>query len=1051
MKRTRPLLQIALLAALLYVGYWSWQTIQARRRFAEWSESNIENERIFAALARPVKLSCGAQTLTAFARQLAAKSSLDVVIDDDALKMAYRPSADSTTVEVLCHNLPAESHLSLMLDAISLKWIIRRGQIVITTPQVAEHVPLMVASYPLPQSVLQEPSGNSNDWASVIEGVVAPDSWDDVGGRGHCAAAPGALVVVHRPAIHRQIRALFRALKSPDDPPRSLQPLVLWPEHQPANAAIFARLQRPASIDCKDLSLAELVEFLAAEHDVPILLNLKKLAEASVGTTFPITKNLSGLSLGSLLIHVAQECELTVLVRDGVIQFTTPEDAENQLTLVAYPVHDLAQPQTYRGFGPPLRDYDTLIELISSTIRPDSWDDVGGPAAVDYFGGWLLIAQTPPVHAEIESLLAQLRHNLDLGETPRVFSSLARDLAATDIEAALDRPFDASFAGLSLPELCDRFSKHLGHPVLLARHRLDEASISPETIIPFDFPPATARSQLNRILDSFDLGYTIRDEALIITTPEDAESNCLTRVYDARALHESGVTLFPTHDDRTLLDLITVHIDRDSWDDVGGPGAIDHFAGLLVISHSPEVHQAVQRFHLELLRAAKSRNGSDSIPPTPLSAAVQHIASSLDREFSFHCDQKPLREACHQFSLQLGTAIYPHEELLTESYIPDPFVPQKWLSVPRLFTFDFPSASGHVQLQRLAGHVQLESRRDPIAAVRNDIIVLTDPENIRRSLITRIYDVRALVDPQHGLFTDPNPWTGFGPIFQSTPQTELVSALTAHILDDSWNDVGGDGRIDCQQGFLIVSNSLLAHVLIEEFINGLHARQSQDHSRTISLPGQRINELITVIYDISALKALIPDLFVGMQEIPPGMSYAHHPFEGNDSLIELVRWLIHSESRTDTGGEGAISAVRDTLLVTQTLAIQREVAALLSAIEKHCSPEATKTTPPGTAVWTMPESASSGSRSDSMLHTRLVFAADLLNGPPNKDSLVSLIDSLCDEAHQKSWRQHGGPCEIASIPTGWLVISADHLTHTAIDAWLQQRRTTAPKIQAPPP
>jgi hypothetical protein len=1040
MKWTRPILQFTLLATLLYLGYSSWQTIQARRRFAAWAESNVETEHVFAALARPVKLSSGTQSLTAFAKQLAAKSLIDVVIDDDALRMAYQPAADGINVEVFGHNLPAGSHISLTLDAIGLKWIIRRGQIVITTLEVAENTPLTVASYPLPQAALNEPSGNANDWASIIESVIAPHTWDPVSGPGHCEAVPGALVVAHRPDVHRQIRALFRALKSPDDPPRSWQPLVIWPENHDSTAALFARLERPASIDCEDLPLDELVEFLATEHDIPIILNFKKLAEASVSPTSPITKRLSGMSLGSLLIHVANEFELTVLIRDGAIQFTTPEDAENQLTLVAYPVHDLAEPQPYRGFGPPLRDYDSLIELIATTIRPDSWDDVGGPAPIDHIGGYLLIAQTPVVHAEIESLLSQLRRHLDLGAAPRVFASPARESAVSAIEAALDQPLDASFVGLPVHEFCDRLSEKISRPVLLAQRRFDEAGINSETLIPFDFPPTNARTQLNRILDSLDLDYTIRDEALIITTPEDAESNRITRVYDVRSLHETGVSLFNTHDDGTLIELIERHVAPDSWDDRGGPGAIDRFAALLVISHTPEVHQSFQRFHAELLRVAKSRSSSDRMPTALLSPALQQISAALDHTISFHCDRRPLREACHLLSLELGTTIYPHEKLLRESFASDPFAPsQKLLSAPRLFTIDFPSASGHVQLQRFGAYIQSESNSEDLGTVRNDITVIADAESIRRSSITWLYDVRALVDHQHGLFTDPDPWQGSGPNFQSTAENNLIDTITAHILPDSWHNVGGDGRIDCHQGFLIVSHSLLAHILIEEFINGLHVRQSLDHSRTISLPGHRVNDLSTVIYDISALKVTIPDFFVGMQEIPQGMSYAHHPFENYDQFLDLFT-LLSPDTWNNYGGDGAMCAARDSFIVTQTLPIQREVAALLSAIEKHCSPETTETTPSRTSFWTMPELSYSDARSDSTLHTRLVFVADLLNGPSTKDSLIHLIDSLCDEANQNSWREHGGKCEIDFIPTGWLVINADYSTHAAVDAWLETHR-----------
>jgi len=56
-------------------------------------------------------------------------------------------------------------------------------------------------------------------------------------------------------------------------------------------------------------------------------------------------------------------------------------------------------------------DFDTLIDLISSTVSPNSWDEVGGSGSLVPFEGnlSLVVQQTEDVHEEIVSLLAQLR------------------------------------------------------------------------------------------------------------------------------------------------------------------------------------------------------------------------------------------------------------------------------------------------------------------------------------------------------------------------------------------------------------------------------------------------------------------------------------------------------------------------------------------------------------------------------------------------------------------------------------------------------------------
>ncbi|MFV1969214.1 MAG: hypothetical protein ACC628_27650, partial [Pirellulaceae bacterium] len=53
--------------------------------------------------------------------------------------------------------------------------------------------------------------------------------------------------------------------------------------------------------------------------------------------------------------------------------------------------------------GGSLADFDTLIELITATIVPDSWDAVGGPGAIESFDTnlSLVISQTQDVHDQI--------------------------------------------------------------------------------------------------------------------------------------------------------------------------------------------------------------------------------------------------------------------------------------------------------------------------------------------------------------------------------------------------------------------------------------------------------------------------------------------------------------------------------------------------------------------------------------------------------------------------------------------------------------------------
>ncbi len=67
-------------------------------------------------------------------------------------------------------------------------------------------------------------------------------------------------------------------------------------------------------------------------------------------------------------------------------------------------------------------DFDSLIELITTTVKPQTWDEVGGPGSISEFRNnlSLVISQTEDVHEEIVDLLEQLRRNQDLQVTIEV-------------------------------------------------------------------------------------------------------------------------------------------------------------------------------------------------------------------------------------------------------------------------------------------------------------------------------------------------------------------------------------------------------------------------------------------------------------------------------------------------------------------------------------------------------------------------------------------------------------------------------------------------------
>jgi hypothetical protein len=98
-----------------------------------------------------------------------------------------------------------------------------------------------------------------------------------------------------------------------------------------AEEKIFNELNRTTDVDVVEMPLKDVVMYLQDKHQIPIVLSDKKLEEASISTDTPVTKSLKNVTLRSALRLILKDLELTYVVRDEVLQITTPEDAESQL------------------------------------------------------------------------------------------------------------------------------------------------------------------------------------------------------------------------------------------------------------------------------------------------------------------------------------------------------------------------------------------------------------------------------------------------------------------------------------------------------------------------------------------------------------------------------------------------------------------------------------------------------------------------------------------------------------------------------------------------
>ena len=188
--------------------------------------------------------------------------------------------------------------------------------------------------------------------------------------------------------------------------------------------------------------------------------------------------------------------------------------------------------------------------------------------------------------------------------------------AETKILDALDEPTTIEFVEQPLQDVIDFFKDQHKIEILLDQRGLDDVGLATDTPVTRTLKGLSLRAVLNLILRDLDLTYVIRDEVLLITTPEEAEEYLFTRAYRL-----SGLAGEPAEPDKVrynadqIAEAIPLAVDPQSWREEGGPGSLallDLSPGsVLVVRQSYGVHEKIVEF-LDMLQGV-----ADIEMPTP--------------------------------------------------------------------------------------------------------------------------------------------------------------------------------------------------------------------------------------------------------------------------------------------------------------------------------------------------------------------------------------------------------------------------------------------------
>jgi hypothetical protein len=209
--------------------------------------------------------------------------------------------------------------------------------------------------------------------------------------------------------------------------------------------------------------------------------------------------------------------------------------------------------------------------------------------------------------------------------------------AEARIEAALASRTVMDFNEAPLQDVIDYLKDAHKIEIQIARRVLEDVNVTGETPVTINVKGISLKSALRLMFRNMqpELTYIIKNEVLLITTPDTEDEDHVTRVYDVADLvvcRDEHDALWEDYD--ALIDVITSVTKPTSWDEAP-PGSIRGqtlgTAKVLVVTHKREIQQQIADL-LAKIRDVAKKNPNAAIPRrnrpiTPPQHAVNRIAS----------------------------------------------------------------------------------------------------------------------------------------------------------------------------------------------------------------------------------------------------------------------------------------------------------------------------------------------------------------------------------------------------------------------------------------
>lgn len=360
-----------------------------------------------------------------------------------------------------------------------------------------------------------------------------------------------------------------------------------------------------------DMPLDQVTRIITQRTGLPMRIDERALEDIGLSIDSTVTINLPEVAAETLLYLMLKQLDLVYIMDTGSVVITTPEEEDSNLRTKFYAVEDI--------FNDPNPNYRILIDMITTCVEPESWEELGGPGSIVHLRNGVIISQTYQIHRHIQGLFTALRRVQKSSRQTDLPMMLSISPFASQAEQVSQRlrqvKTTLTLADAPLGNAVAAISNFGRIPMIIDKRALEDVGLSEDVPVTLHLTDASIDYMLEVMLKRLDLTTVIVGEVVVVTTPEEAESELVTQLYPVKDLVRYDPVTQRELTRRSvsaefdiLIEAITTTVEAESWEELGGPGSLAPFpyADCLVVSQLGDVHRKVAEL-LEQVRKAKPK------------------------------------------------------------------------------------------------------------------------------------------------------------------------------------------------------------------------------------------------------------------------------------------------------------------------------------------------------------------------------------------------------------------------------------------------------------